>query len=497
MKQFSRRALLLGTGAAIGGYLTRRFSSDTPTLDGTQSLIPDPNLSETHLNDASLLSPTPVHKHIIVKDDPGETLLTRLRQELKEAQSENRPVNIGAARHSMGGQAIPRNGHAITFETGFFEPDTRNQTYRCSAGLRWDSAIAQMDPLGFGPKVMQSNNDFGIGATFCVNAHGWPVPYSAMGSTVRRFKMLLANGDHITCSRSENPDLFSLTMGGYGLTGLITEMEVEMVPNARLKPTFTEMPSREFGPRFIEAFKDPTIQMAYGRLNVDRAAFFEDALMITYSPTDDQSDLPPVASSGFVSKAAAKIFRAQLGNERMKRLRWWVETDLGSRIAAGETTRNNLINEPVVTLDDRDPNRTDILHEYFVAPDRFAEFIDMCKQVIPASYQEMLNITLRFVDRDTESVLAYVTEPRIACVMLFSQEMTKRAEADHKRMTQDLIDGVLSIGGTYYLPYRPHARLDQLRRGYIRAPEFADRKRALDPELRFRNTLWDTYLGKL
>ena len=181
----------------------------------------------------------------------------------------------------------------------------------------------------------------------------------------------------------------------------------------------------------------------------------------------------------------------------MKRARWWVETDLGSMVAAGETTRNSLINEPVVTLDDGDPNRTDILHEYFISPNRFAEFIDVCKQTIPTSYQEILNITLRYVATDTESVLAYATEPRIACVMLFSQEMTARAEADHKRMTQNLIEGVLGIGGVYYLPYRPHATQDQFERGYSRAAEFVERKRSIDPNLRFRNNLWDTYLSKV
>jgi len=106
-------------------------------------------------------------------------------------------------------------------------------------------------------------------------------------------------------------------------------------------------------------------------------------------------------------------------------------------------------------------------------------------------------VTLRFVDTDQESWLGYATTPRIAAVMSFSQEITARAEADMQRMTQALIDGVLSIGGTYYLPYRPHARLDQFTRGYPRAAEFAAAKRAIDPNLLLRNNLWDSYLEAL
>jgi FAD/FMN-containing dehydrogenase len=155
------------------------------------------------------------------------------------------------------------------------------------------------------------------------------------------------------------------------------------------------------------------------------------------------------------------------------------------------------MNEPVITLDDRDPFRTDILHEYFVAPERFAEFVAACKDVIPASFQQLLNITLRFVNTDRDSVLAYATEPRIAAVMLFSQEQTVRGEEDMARMTHALIERVLAIGGTYYLPYRPHASLAQLSRGYPRAAAFAARKRELDPNLLFRNQIWDGYFSRL
>ena len=87
------------------------------------------------LNDASRLSETPIHKHIVLNQDPGDTLLAALRQELKAASEESRPVNIGAARHSMGGQSIPRDGHAITFNSTWVQPG--DDTYRVHAGARW------------------------------------------------------------------------------------------------------------------------------------------------------------------------------------------------------------------------------------------------------------------------------------------------------------------------------------------------------------------------
>ncbi|MEM8773693.1 MAG: FAD-binding protein [Pseudomonadota bacterium] len=495
MSKFSRRALLLGGGAVLGGITVHRFSADLPSYDGVDWI--KPSGAEGMLNDASGLSETSVHKHIILENQRDTALVDALREEIRAAKSDGRPINIGAARHSMGGQAIPRDGHAITYQGGFVEPDTAAATYRTQAGTRWSEVITALDPIGFGPKVMQSNHDFGVAATFCVNAHGWPVKEGPMGAGVQSFKMVLPDGELVSCSRTENTDLFGQTMGGYGLTGAITEMVVDMLPNQRLQPTFEALDAKEFGVRFPEALDDPQINMAYGRLNVERDAFFEKALMITYRPAQDQDDLPPASGSGTMAHIASRIYRWQLGNEPMKSLRWWFETGLGPALGDGPVTRNSLINEPVVTLDDRDPDRTDILHEYFVAPDRFADFIDVCRAVIPGSFQEFLNVTLRFIDTDRDSWLAYAKVPRIAAVMSFSQEMTARAEADMARMTRALIDGVTQIGGTYYLPYRPHATVAQLARAYPRAADFAAAKRALDPDLTFRNNLWDTYLSKL
>lgn len=495
LKKLTRRSALLGGGALIGGLVTKRMSASNPTLDGTHSIKPTGVVGT--LNDASGLSETPIFRHIIVSDDPGKKLISTIRAELDEARAHNRPVSVGAARHSMGGQATPREGHAITFDNALVEVDTMNNRMRVHAGARWSHVINAADPLGLGPRVMQSNNDFGIAATFCVNAHGWPVKEGPMGSTVRSFEMILPDGDLVTCSRTENPDLFGMTMGGYGLTGVITQLDVELAQNQRLVPSIKEMPAEDFGPRFIEALADDRVNMAYGRLNVDREDFMASALLITYRPSDDQSDLPAAIGSGAMAKFASRVYRSQLGNEQMKRVRWWLEADFATIVANGPVTRNSLINEPVATLDDRNPDRTDILHEYFVSPNRFAEFLTLCRDIIPASYQEFLNVTLRFVDKDPDSWLAYATTPRIAAVMSFSQEMTARAEADMRRMTQALIEGVIAIGGTYYLPYRLHARQDQLLQAYGRAPEFAEAKRVLDPDLLLRNNLWDSYLRTL
>ena len=225
----------------------------------------------TILNDASRLSPTPVFKHVKLSNPGWDDMVARIRAELKEAAEAQRPVTAAVARHSMGGQSLPRDGLAVTFDNPWFEIDAANQVYRVSAGARWAEVIAKLDPLGFSPKVMQSNNDFGVASTFCINAHGWAVPHGPFGSTVRALRLMLADGSLIECSRTSNAELFALAMGGYGLFGIIIDLDVEMEKNALLAPTAVLMPGDAFAEPFIAAVEnDPTTLLAYGRLSVAR-----------------------------------------------------------------------------------------------------------------------------------------------------------------------------------------------------------------------------------
>lgn len=497
MSGFSRRMLLVGAGAAAGGAAMRLLDHETIGFGQALPMVQAETAGEI-LDDASQLSPTRVSRHLILTEDSRDVLVEAVRRELADAKVAGRPLVASAARHSMGGQSLQAGGTVLTLDRGWLEPDQTAGSCRVSAGMRWSEVISRLDSIGFSPKVMQSNHDFAVASTFAVNAHGWPVPWSAFGSTVRSFTMLLPGGELVACSRQENPELFNLSMGGYGLFGVIVELEIEIVPNRNLAPTYEHVSGEDLGLRFIEALKaDDTIEMAYGRLDVAIDSFCAKGLLITYRATEDQSDIPAASGSGIVSHLAAGVFRKQIGSDRVKHFRWMLESSISPALTSGIATRNSLMNEPVVTLDDGDPSRTDILHEYFVAPERFADFVRICREVIPSSYQELLNITLRFVDTDRDSVLAYAAVPRIAAVMLFSQEMSVRGEEDMARMTRALIDRITEIGGSYYLPYRPHPTLAQLRAAYPRVEEFAAAKRRLDPGLLFQNGLWSQYISKI
>ena len=451
----------------------------------------------TVLNDASRLNPTPVMSHVTITKPTTDDLIARIRSELKEAASAKRPVAASVARHSMGGQSLPRDGTAITLDGGEIELDTAGKTYRTAAGNRWSTIIATLDPSGFSPAVMQSNADFGVGSTFCVNAHGWPVPYGPFGSTVKAVRMVLADGTLLRCSREENPELFRLAMGGYGLFGIIVDLEVEMVPNLLLTPTFERVAAERFAERFTRAIDgDAKVKMAYGRMSVSRKNFLDDALLVTFRPASEQpAALPVVTTSTKLTGVANTIYRAQTGWEVAKGLRWFMESRLGPAIAEGPYTRNSLMAEPVANLAQKDLRRTDILHEYFVSPDRFGDFLAACRDIIPKARAEFLNVTLRNVAEDRTPALTIAATRRIAAVMSFSQETSPEGEIDMMQMTEALIDRVIAIGGTFYLPYRLHARRDQVEKAYPATAEFVAAKRRYDPGLLFCNAMWDAYFA--
>jgi len=492
--QITRRTTLLGAGAAVGALgACGAVAEDPGTGTGTgtgEVQVSNYSQNDVFLNDASRLSKTPINKHIILSQDPNKGLLAALRSELSQAKADRRPVNLAAARHSMGGHSIPRNGTAITFDNNLVEPG--DGIYRAHAGARWLDVITALDPVGLSPKVMQSNNDFGVAASFSVNAHGWPTAFGPMGSTVRQVKILLADGSYVTASPRENSAIFNAAMGGYGLIGLIIEMELDAVPNTLVEPTFNRMDAENFATPFQTAARQSP--MAFGRLNVDRGRFFQEASLVSF--TEIEGEVPDAHGSELSFALARSIFRMQTSSELGKRVRWGLETNLAPTFV-GKSSRSAQMNKSVAQINGSEqPRRSDILHEYFVSPDQFAAFIRVCRTIILDSNQDLLNVTLRWVEQDTKSMLSYAPNgPRIAAVMNFSQKLSSTAEDDAIVMTRRLIDAVHSLGGSYYLPYRPHATTSQFTSVYNRAAEFASLKRSLDPQLVFRNAFWDKYMA--
>jgi FAD/FMN-containing dehydrogenase len=152
-----------------------------------------------------------------------------------------------------------------------------------------------------------------------------------------------------------------------------------------------------------------------------------------------------------------------------------------------------LFNESADVFRNRSANSTDILHEYFVPRDRVVEFVSSLQRIVPQHKANLLNVTVRSVETDTDTFLRYAGEPMMAFVMLFVQERTPAGESRMQALSRDLIDAALASDGRFYLPYRLHATPAQFRAAYPQADAFFAAKRSHDPQELFQNQFYQRY----
>lgn len=422
-----------------------------------------------------------------------EAAVAGLQALLKRAEAENLQVSIAGARHTMGGHTIARDGIVVemaSFDHIELAPD--GSTVTVGAGATWAEVLRAIDPAGRSVAVMQSNDTFSVGGSVSVNCHGWQHGRPPVASTVRSMRVLLADGRILNCSRTREPELFRAALGGYGLFGILLEVELELTDNELYRTVAQVLPVEELGPAFLAATKRDDVGMVIGRVSIDPKNLMQDAILKTLFRVEQEGALPPIVAAGRRTLRRT-VFRASASGDYGKRLRWFLEKSVGTRASDSVTTRNTELAEPVDFYSNDDPEGTDILHEYFVPHGRLASFLDAIRPVMQKSGANLMNITVRDIRRDDDTLLAYAREDVFSLVMYFHQKLTPEAEAAMVEVTRALTDCALAEGGAYYLPYRLHATVEQFQRAYPSSLEFLRLKRQYDPNTRFSNEFFRTY----
>jgi FAD/FMN-containing dehydrogenase len=473
-------------GGAGGAWLQR--------LADAARLPPDA-APRTLLDDASRLNPTPV-RGVAFADASPEVTADRLAPLLARIAAGQEPaLAISGARHSMGGQSLLRDGWVLDgLPLNGMALDPAAGVLGVGGGATWRDIIPALNAQGFAPTVMQSNNDFTIGGTLSVNAHGWHANSPPVASTVRRLRLLTADGTVVSCSPDENAELFGLALGGYGLFGVILEAEIAVRPNVMYRPDFAAMLVQDYAAAFAARVyaAGSQVEMAYGRLSVDPDRLFEEAVLGCYTPVPETRGTVLPLAAFTTGELQRLVFRNAAGSDTGKTLRWWLEREAGPWLA-GKVSRNALLNEPASVFAGREAGSTDILHEYFVPQARLAEFAKAARPIIRRDEGNLLNVTVRDVRHDDRSALAYAHEDMFGLVMLSVQDRSAAGEERMQRMTRALIDAAIDCGGRYYLPYRLHATGDQLRRAYPAWDAVIEAQRRHDPKGVFRNGLFQRY----
>lgn len=445
-------------------------------------------------DDASRLNATRIAEVWSIPADRAEAE-SQLAALLARARREGQGVSIAGARHSMGGHTICPEGIQIDMRPfNHIALDAAAGMLRVGAGAPWSDVIRHLDPRGWSVGVMQSNNSFSVGGSLSVNCHGWACGAPPIASTVQSFRLMLADGTIVTCSRQENPELFRLALGGYGLFGIILEVELRLVPNQRYRMERAIVPAHEFRPTLRDMIDaTPPAAMAYGRLSIAPDRFLEEGIInVFYAAPAADGSIPPLHEAA-TNQLPRAVYRGSAGSEYGKSLRWQAEKAMDENLGGDFFARNQLLNSGVAIFENRTAATTDILHEYFIPPSNFEAFLERLRVIIPSSGCDLLNVTVRDVRQDHDTMLRYADRDMLALVMLFVQPRTPRGEAQMQALGQRLIDAALELEGRHYLPYRLHGDDEQFRRACPQADEFFDRKRGYDPGELFQNQFYHRY----
>lgn len=109
----------------------------------------------------------------------------------------------------------------------FLDFDADSGVLTCAAGVSLDTILHHFTPRGWFLPVVPGTRFVSVGGAIASDVHGKNHHLDGtFGQHVQSLRLLLANGEIIHCSSTENSALFHATCGGMGLTGIILDATI-------------------------------------------------------------------------------------------------------------------------------------------------------------------------------------------------------------------------------------------------------------------------------
>jgi FAD/FMN-containing dehydrogenase len=493
------------SGEKVVEQLEPPWANDGPLVAQTTRPAPDARLPWVQtggsINDASHINQTPIYGIVQVRREDD------IRQALHFAQGNGLKVALAGVRHSMGGQAFYKD--AVILDMTQFNQVTLDETTRTitvQSGATWHAIQNVLHPR-YAVKAMQSTDIFTVGGSIAVNAHGMDHRVGAIGRTIRSLRLMLADGALQTLSPSEQPELFALVIGGYGLFGVIVDAVLEITENSIYHPGRRVIATADFPTLFEnELLPEPKLGLMYGHLSTAPQSLLEEMILYTYIAQDvPDAQIPPLGEVGSVKLRRFVLNFAKQGAWPM-RLKWFAEKHIEPRMEACTVTRNQAMkdgetclvarNEPmhdsVKYLQNSLAGETDILHEYFIPRAQLLAFVDGLRRIVIDHSVNLLNASVRVVHQE-QNFLTYASVDAFSVVLYINQKTDQAGHAKMRTVTSALIDLTIRLGGRFFLPYQLHYTAEQLEQAYPEIRAFFAAKRTYDPQQLFTNTFYEKY----
>jgi FAD/FMN-containing dehydrogenase len=446
--------------------------------------------------DVARLRPSRVDRVEVVRD------VEPLQAVLRDTRRRGLKVSISGSRHSQGGHTYTSGGVVLDMR-GFNRVravDPTALTITVESGATWDEVQRAIAPHGLAVKVMQSSNVFTVGGTLSANAHGRDVDVTQVVEVVESFRLLLADGSIVPVSRHENPELFSLVIGGYGLYGVILDATLRVTRDELYEQSAVSMDYRDF-PAYLARIRldrEVALMLARPSIEPDPRSFLRELVVVTWRRAH------PGKAGAFVLTEEAHVTRDRFffGLSRRfdwaKSLRWRLQKKV--ELGAGQArlvSRNNAMRPPLAPLellDYRSRRDTDVIQEYFVPVEEFVPFMDRFREILLADETNVLSSTVRYVTANATPALAYAPQrDALAVIQMSNVGLSAAAQARAEATTRRLVDAALEHGGSYYLTYQLYPTPEQLHRAYPGARRAFERKRFYDPDETFSSQFYERY----
>jgi FAD/FMN-containing dehydrogenase len=145
------------------------------------------------------------------------------------------------------GDVALNDGESLLLTKGldrFIAFDPVSGTLSCEAGVLIGEILQLIVPRGWFVPVTPGTRFVTVGGAIANDVHGKNHHRrGSFGNHVTRLRLLRSDRGPVDCSPESNPELFSATIGGLGLTGLMLSAEFQLIPVAG---SYLRMETRRF-----------------------------------------------------------------------------------------------------------------------------------------------------------------------------------------------------------------------------------------------------------
>jgi FAD/FMN-containing dehydrogenase len=461
--------------------------------------------ARTLVNDVhSALNPTWVER----VESPGS--VEALQELVRRVRREGRALSIAGGRHAMGGQQFGSDTVLLDVR-GLgrilgFDPDRGH--LEVEAGIEWPELVSgyldlQRDVPPGGPLWGIAQKQTGadrltLGGSLASNIHGRGLTLRPLVQDVESFLLVDAAGELRRCSRTENPELFRLVIGGYGLFGPVAAVTLRLAPRRKLERV-VEVIDRDrlmpaFEARIAAGFLYGDFQFAIDPASPD---FLRRGVFSCYRPVDPETPIPP-GQRELSAEDWGELIRLAHA-DKARAFDRYVEHYLATsgQLYWSDTHQMSWYLDGYHRLLDRALGApapgSEVITEIYVRRPDLAGFLAEVAGDFRRHGVEVIYGTVRLIERDEETFLPWARESWACTVFNLHTMHTPEGRRYSAEAFRRLIDAAVRRGGSYYLTYHRHATREQVAACYPHFIEFLRAKRAHDPDERFQSDWYRHY----